>query len=129
MCQVRGDWAFFCECFHFPAWNSDVRMCPYCMASSTIPHLLFSNTRKDAPWKETVRSHEEYLRYLHAEGLAVPVWFACLLGFRLECAMVDVLHTVDQGVASHIVASVIWLVAVVKTSFGGATQAEKISEQ
>eukprot|EP00959_Pyramimonas_sp_CCMP1952_P387391 8118461-Pyramimonas_sp.AAC.1 len=54
----------------------------------------------------------EYLRHLHVEGLAVPVLFACLLGFRLECVMVDVLHTVDQGVANHIVASVIWLVAV-----------------
>ena len=55
--------------------------------------------------------------YLHAEGLAVPVLFACLLGFRLECVMVDVLHTVDQGVASHIVGSVIWLVAVVQNFF------------
>ena len=27
LCQVRGDWAFFKECFNFPQWNGAVRMC------------------------------------------------------------------------------------------------------
>ena len=22
LCQVRGDWSFYCECFYFPQWNS-----------------------------------------------------------------------------------------------------------
>ena len=25
LAQVRGDWAFYCECFYFPQWNSAVR--------------------------------------------------------------------------------------------------------
>ena len=26
LCQVRGDWVFFCKVFRFPAWNSGLRM-------------------------------------------------------------------------------------------------------
>ena len=36
--------------------------------------------------------------------------------------MVDVLHTVDQGVASHIVGNTCWLFAVVRRAFGGRNQ-------
>ena len=37
LCQVRGDWAFYCELFKFPQWNSAERMCWMCKASSTNP--------------------------------------------------------------------------------------------
>ena len=49
-----------------------------------------------------------------------------IVGLRLECVMVDVLHTVDQGIASHIIANICWLLAVVRGVFGGSTQQEKI---
>ena len=40
--------------------------------------------------------------------------------------MVDVLHTVDLGVASHVIANVMWHIAVLKRAFGGATQEDSI---
>jgi hypothetical protein len=41
--------------------------------------------------------------FLRAAGMAIPILFVALIGFRLECIHVDVLHTVEQGFGSHIV--------------------------
>ena len=50
-----------------------------------------------------------------------------VIGLRLSCVMVDILHTIDQGVGSHIVANIIWYYAVLMAVFGGATYAERIN--
>ena len=41
--------------------------------------------------------------------------------------MVDVLHTIDLGLSSHVVGNVIWWLAIVCSVFGGTTQAEKMA--
>ena len=43
--------------------------------------------------------------------LALLSLFATVTGLRLECVMIDVLHTVDLGIAAHIVANIMWLIA------------------
>jgi len=58
--------------------------------------------------------------------MAIPALLICIIGFRLECVAIDALHTVDLGVASHIVGNVFWLIAVKKKAFGGTTQDEQI---
>ena len=40
--------------------------------------------------------------------------------------MIDTLHTVDQGVASHIIGNVFWLLAVKRRAFGGRTQEQQV---
>ena len=35
--------------------------------------------------------------------MVIPILLAKVIGFRLECIMVDVLHTVDLGIAAHII--------------------------
>ena len=60
-------------------------------------------------------------------GKSIPVLLLLVIGFRLECVMIDVLHTVDQGIASHIIANVLWLVAVKKKAFGGSNQDNNIA--
>ena len=126
LCQVRGDWAFYTEVFRFPSWNGAERMCWMCTASSTIRDLAFSNFAPNAKWRSTRWSHESYLAYLRAVGLAILALLLCIIGFRLECVMVDTLHTVDQRVAGHIAGNVFWLLAVKRRVFGGATQQEQI---
>jgi hypothetical protein len=66
------------------------------------------------------------MEFLRASGLALPVLFVFLIGFILECIHIDVLHTVDLGLNSHIVANVFWHTAVIKRAFGGTTQAQTI---
>ena len=40
--------------------------------------------------------------------------------------MVDVLHTLDQGLSIHCIANVYWVFAVLRICFGGATYADRI---
>ena len=42
--------------------------------------------------------------------------------------MIDVLHTVDQGVASHVVANVLWLFAVQRNVFREASQDSQVKK-
>ena len=122
LCQVRGDWAWYCELFSFPQWNGAERMCWMCKASSTNPLLAWTKFGPDAKWRDTRWTHEKYLEFLRAAGIAIPALLILALGFRLECVMIDVLHTVDQGTASHMIANVFWHFAVRRKAFGAGTQ-------
>ena len=128
LCQVRGDWELYTSIFYFRQWNQ-FEMCPFCGVSATIDAHAWSDFRDDAWWRDTIWNHEDYAAYVHATGRALPIMFrpgVGVLGLRLSNVMVDVLHTVDQGVASHIIANIIWYYAVVMAVFGGATYAERI---
>ena len=127
LCQVRGDWAFYAEVFRFPQWNSVDRMCWLCRASSTARHLSWTDARPGAGWRATRWSHEAYIDFLRNAGIVIPVLLLCIVGFRLECVMVDTLHTVDLGVASHAIGNTMWHFAVKLRVFGGATQEAAIA--
>ena len=60
------------------------------------------------------------MEHLRLEGLVIPFLLLLVIGFRPECIMVDVLHTVDLGLASHIVGNVFWEL-ITKRLFGGST--------
>ena len=128
ICQLRGDWVFYCELFKFPQWNSANRMCWLCQASSVDPALAWSHFGPGAGWRKTRWTHESYMRYLRLAGLAIPALFAVAIGFRLDCVMIDVLHTVAQGVASHIVANVLWFFAVKRKAFGAGNQESNVQK-
>jgi hypothetical protein len=128
--QMRGDWEFYVKAMHLPRWDGASEMCPFCRASGSAavnPLLRFQNTRPDAPWRGTIWTHEARMAYLLAAGLAIPILFATLIGFRLECVMVDTLHTVDQGTGSHIVGNTLWHMAVIRGCLGGTTIATKVA--
>jgi hypothetical protein len=126
LCQVRGDWAFYCEVFGFPQWNSAVEMCWMCKASSTIPHLAFTDFRPNAGWRSTLYTHDSWILHRRGSGLFISVLLTMITGMRLECVMVDVLHTVDQGITSHILGNIFWIFVVMRSVFGGNTQVEKV---
>ena len=128
--QIRGDWEFYVNLFGFPSWNTNARMCPFCRASNTIRGLLWSDFSLDAAWRNTIFDHESYMAYLHANGLAPPILFAAagVIGLRLECVMVDVLHTIDLGFASHIIGNVLWYFFVVCAVLGGTNIEAKIAK-
>jgi len=62
------------------------------------------------------------------KGLAVPVLLLSVVGLRLENIMIDVLHAVDLGVTAHVVANVLWILAIVRGVLGGKTYAEKLKK-
>ena len=127
--QVRGDWEWYVKIFRFGQWNENVEMCPFCRASSVVPDRVWTNFAADAGWRDTRWSHETYMAHLRHGGLPVPMMFrqvGGVIGLRLECVMVDVLHTVDQGVASHVIANIIWTYCVLRACLGGHTYADRI---
>ena len=105
--QCRGDWEFYTQVFDLLKWNNAERCCWLCKASNTVPNLLWTNFKEDAGWRATLWSHESYMRILRASGAFAPTLLTALKGFKLTMIHVDVLHTVDQGVASHIVGNVL----------------------
>ena len=54
------------------------------------------------------------MQYLRDEGRPQPTLLAEVTGLRLEQIMIDILHTVDQGVSAHIIGNILWIVAVVR---------------
>lgn len=106
--QIRGDWEFYCSIFNFPTWQGAENMCWLCRASSLDGPLKFVRCGDDAGWRPTRRTHESYLAELLAKGIPIPILFALCVGLRLECIMIDILHTVDLGVAAHVIGNVFW---------------------
>ena len=127
LCQARGDWAWYCEIFFFPQWNEAVNMCWMCMASNKIAHLTYTDCTEGANWRHTYFAHESFMQRLRALGYAIPILFLCVIGFRFECVVVDVLHTVEQGIGSHIVGNVLWTFGVLRNMFGGNTYAQRVA--
>ena len=104
--QVRGDWEFYCSVFQFPKWSEADNMCFLCGASASGP-LAFGDCSRDAPWRATRKTHESYSAALAATGSQLPALLRNVRGLRLECIMIDVLHTLDLGFTAHVVGNVI----------------------
>ena len=103
--QIRGDWEFFASVFGTPKWNEIGRMCWLCGAvgDDTSP-LKCTDCSEEAPWRDTRVTHEAYM----ASATSIPIWFLLIVGFRVECIMVDLLHSLDLGFGSHIVGNIFW---------------------
>ena len=125
LCQVRGDWEFYCQVFNFGRYNSEF-MCPFCRASGTVAALTWTDFSPTALWRGTLWTHESYIAHLHRNGLVVPMLFRMAIGLRLECTMVDVLHTVDLGLTGHICGNVIWWLVICVNVFGLPTYARRM---
>jgi hypothetical protein len=118
------------DLFGFPRWDNVHQgdtMCPYCCASNSVLARLWSDFSLGAGWRGTVFTHETYMHHLTMVGKPIPILFALVIGFRLECATCDVLHCVDQGIGSHIIANIIWIIAIIRAAFGGRTYAERVA--
>jgi hypothetical protein len=123
---ARGDWEWMVQLFGFPRWDAaGDTMCPYCRATNS-PVRPWSDFGLGAAWRGTLFTHETYMHHLTLMGNPIPILFALAIGFRIECATIDVLHCVDQGIGSHIVANILWLIAIVRACFGGATYKDRM---
>ena len=118
MLQVRGDWEFFADYLRVPRWNSD-NPCWLCPASMSGDSMLW--TDRDGAWNTRLRTHEQWVAKLEAEGLSLPAVFQ-IQGFGLHSIMADVMHTLDLGVSSHACGNICWEMMQLM----GVRQAEQI---
>ena len=123
--QIRGDWEFYCCMFKFPAWNTADSMCWLCKAAGH-GELSFTNTGTGAAWRGTMRSHEDWVLEQEAAGKSLPALMDRVHGLRLESVMVDILHTVDLGIAAHILGNIFWS-CVQMGVWPGGTQEKRVA--
>ena len=67
------------------------------------------------------------MQHLLHNGRAIPIMLGIhgVVGPRLECFMIDVLHAIDQGTSSYIIAKILWICAIARSCLGGSDMAEK----
>jgi hypothetical protein len=99
--QVRGDWEFYVSALGLPSWQNATNCCWLCEASE----MNWAYAGTDASWRGTIRSHESFLEKAAALGEDTCVLFR-IHTLRVEGVMIDTLHAVDQGVASHVIANI-----------------------
>ena len=56
----------------------------------------------------------------------MPVLLALVVGLRSESIMIDVLHTIDLGITSHILGNVFFIFGVLRAAYGGGTYKERV---
>ena len=62
-------------------------------------------------------SHESFLEDLRIENKEPAIIFTATIGLRIECVLVDVMHTADLGLTAHVVGNVFFEV-ISKRHFG-----------
>jgi len=70
---------------------------------------------------------QEYMDDMRARGRAVPVLLSLVIGLTVTCVMIDVLHAVDLGVASHVIGNIFWR-CVTMRAWGGRTNEENMKK-
>ncbi len=123
--QIRGDWEIYSNILELPAWNLHRNMCCLCRATNLPDGLSWRQLTDTTGWRATRRTHDSWRAELAVEGRRIPTIFVLCFGLTLSCAMIDVLHAVDQGVASHLVAN-IFVYCIKRNVWGGGSQAKNV---
>ena len=127
--QIRGDWEWYTQIFHVPSWNGADAMCCMSKASGREGPLYFGNCADDAHWRSTHFTHESLMAHLRYHGFPLPILLLHVIGLRLECICIDVLHAVNQGIASHIIGNVVFIIVVLRNMLhGGTTFAQRVDK-
>lgn len=93
LCEIRGDWDFYCKVLSFPAYNRESGMCWMCKAT-------YQNFKTEA-WRETDMTIASFFRRLARDGKTISVIFS-LPGVHPMLCRPDWMHTVDLGIAADI---------------------------
>ena len=100
--QSRGDWKFQMETYHLHGYNQN-RMCHKCAANKVDSDLLFTNFRSDAPWRNTVLTHTEFMN-AHQTCPLVGI-----VGWHLTSIRTCSMHCLNLGVGKHVNGNILFL--------------------
>ena len=107
MLQVRGDWEWLTQCFRLRSFNSD-NFCWMCQATLSQGERCFHNFSAEAPHRDTLISHEDYLAGCAQEAVQPSNLFKCP-GVLLEHLCVDSMHAGDLGTFQDAIGSLFWI--------------------
>ena len=88
------------------AESSDGKCCYLCGATLARGDRCFSRADLGAGWRSTTDTHTSYLLSCRRDGRNISNFFK-IVSFRFEGIMVDILHSLDLGVSSHLIANVL----------------------
>lgn len=119
LCEVRGDWKCYAECFRLPAWNRKTGCCWRCKATPAD----IRNCSSDANWRIDRLSHFELIQRILQEGKSLcPIFSAPF--FHVRIFRIDWLHVADQGVTADFIGNSF---AALLCKFPGSTAKERCS--
>ena len=97
LCELRGDWKHHASTWRLAHHYTCNNICHICKASRCDPEVPFTDFRKQPAWKNTVRSHQQFL----AQEMGEP-WnmLAYVAGFHYRMLKFDVMHTVHLGIGA-----------------------------
>ena len=94
LCEIRGDWKQHVQGFKLTHYYSCNNICHRCRASRVDPSVAYTNFSKYASWKQTIRSHREFL----LEEIGEPFnGLIFVKGFEYSMLRFDMMHTVNLG--------------------------------
>jgi len=103
--QMRGDWEYYSDFLYLNRWNS-TECCYLCSATLAGGDRCFSRADLGAGWRSTTDTHNSYMLSCRRGGKNISNFFK-IISFRFEGIMVDILHCLDLGVSSHLIANVL----------------------
>ena len=102
--QIRGVCEFYRRCLHFPTLDGVPMMCWLCFASP-FRENCWTRCDEGAPWRENRQTHEWYLQWLADNNSEIRGIFQ-ILYLNIFSVCIDVLHTLDLGVCSHVIGNI-----------------------
>ena len=120
LCEVRGDWKFYKECFNFPGWNTVSGICWHC---DCTPAEL-REVGPDAGWRNRRLSHWDLIHRIRRNNVEVSPLFSSPF-LKGSCFKIDWLHAVDQGVGADFLGNFFYY--VVRELLEGANLTERCS--
>ena len=117
--QVRGDWEGLTQFFRLRSYSSNV-FCWLCDATLDPGPLCYKQFAPDAPYRDTMITHEAYMQSCADDGMQPSHMFRCP-GFSLALVIVDSMHAADLGSFCDALGSLFFLEIRNKDWYGNQT--------
>ena len=127
---LKGDMDWNINFYHIPGHWASHYPCPFCPADDSTSCTSWANFNDDAVWKGlSWATHDQWLE--HCRKLQKPIHILFVpfevggLGLSIFMLMADSLHTVELGVAKHILGNVLYYMVMTDMMGSGFDSPEK----
>lgn len=104
LAEVKGDWAFYKQCFRFPQHNEVSGICFRCQATPST----YKDCSLQAEWRVDRLDHWALMSRFLERGIEISPIFDCPF-LKSNCFIMDWLHVADLGVTPNFLASLLLL--------------------
>lgn len=117
LAEVKGDWAFFKQCFRYPQHNEKGGICFRCR---TTPGT-YKDCSSTADWRTQRLDHWALMARFLERGIDISPIFDCPF-LKSTCFLMDWLHVADLGITPNFLGSLLLLLL---TKFPGQNSMQR----